>query len=105
MDVRTKRTTPAMLAKKRAQVASDRAKEKAFREERIPLLARLGEVDTLITKYHWAVEMGAEAVVEMREQMEKELFAPDWKDENAVKEFLQECWGFVQTISLVLEFM
>ena len=42
MDVRTKRTTPAMLAKKRAQVASDRAKEKAFREERIPLLDRLG---------------------------------------------------------------
>ena len=72
MDVRTKRTTPAMLAKKRAQVASDRAKEKAFREERVPLLARLGEVDALITKYHWAVEMGAEAVVEMREQMEKE---------------------------------
>ena len=78
MDVRTKRTTPAMLAKKRAQVASDRAKEKAFREERIPLLARLGEVDALVTKYHWAVEMGAEAVVEMREQMEKEEAEDRW---------------------------
>ena len=48
MDVRTKRPPPAMLAKKRAQVASDRAKEKAFREERAPLLVRLGEVDALI---------------------------------------------------------
>ena len=86
MDVRTKptpgpsteamqpirRTTPGMLAKKRAQVASDRAKAKSFREERVPLLARLGEVDALVRKYDWSVEMGAVAVVEMIEQMKKE---------------------------------
>ena len=39
-----------MVARKRGQVASDRAKEKAFREERTTLLARLGEVDALVIK-------------------------------------------------------
>ena len=37
-----------MIARKRGQVASDRAKEKAFREERTTLLRRLGEVDALV---------------------------------------------------------
>ena len=37
-----------MVARKRGQVSSDRAKEKAFREERTTLLARLGEVDALV---------------------------------------------------------
>ena len=49
VQVRSKRTTPAMIARKRGQVASDRAKEKAFREERTTLLRRLGEVDALVT--------------------------------------------------------
>ena len=38
-----------MIAKKRGQVASDRAKEQTFREERTTLLRRLGEVDALVT--------------------------------------------------------
>ena len=67
-----RRTTPGMLAKKRAQVASDRAKARSFRDERVPLLARLGEVDALVRKYDWSVETGAVAVVEMLEQMAKE---------------------------------
>ena len=50
LDIRTKRTTHAMVARKRGQVASDRAKEKAFRGERTTLLARLGEVDALVIK-------------------------------------------------------
>ena len=61
-----------MLAKKRAQVASDRAKARSFRDERVPLLARLGEVDNLVRKYDWSVETGAVEVVEMLEQMAKE---------------------------------
>ena len=35
------RTTHGMLAKKRAQVAGDRLKANAFREERGPLLTRI----------------------------------------------------------------
>ena len=61
-----------MLAKKRAQVDSDRAKARSFRDERVPLLARLGEVDALVRKYDWSVETGAVEVVEMLEQMAKE---------------------------------
>ena len=66
------RTTHGMLAKKRAQVAGDRLKANAFREERGPLLTRLGEVDHLVRKYEWAVESGAVEVVEMMEKMSRE---------------------------------
>ena len=51
LDIRTKRTTHAMVTKKRAEVSSDRAKVKSFTGERATLLARLGELDALITKY------------------------------------------------------
>ena len=63
-----RRTTPGMLAKKRAQVESDRVKAASFRDERVPLLRRRGEVDHLIEKYDWAVQSGAAEVVEMREK-------------------------------------
>ena len=66
------RTTPGMLAKKRAQVAGDRVKANGFRDERGPLLTRLGEVDHLVRKYDWAVESGAVEVVEMMEKMARE---------------------------------
>ena len=66
------RTTHGMLAKKRAQVAGDRLKANAFREERGPLLTRLGEVDHLVRKYEWAVVSGAVEVVEMMEKMARE---------------------------------
>ena len=66
------RTTPGMLAKKRAQVAGDRLKANGFRDERGPLLTRLGEVDHLVRKYDWAVESGAVEVVEMMEKMARE---------------------------------
>ena len=59
------RTTSGMLAKKRAQVAGDRLKANGFREERGPLLTRLGEVDHLVRNYEWAVESRAVEVVEM----------------------------------------
>ena len=61
-----------MLAKKRAQVAGDRVKANGFRDERGPLLTRLGEVDHLVRKYDWAVESGAVEVVEMMEKMARE---------------------------------
>ena len=61
-----------MLAKKRAQVESDRVKATSFRDERVPLLTRLGEVDHLVEKYDWAVQNGAAEVVEMREKMARE---------------------------------
>ena len=51
LDIRTKRTTLAMVAKKRAEVSSDRAKVTSFTGERATLLARLGELDALIKKY------------------------------------------------------
>ena len=51
LDVRTKRTTLAMVAKKRAEVSSDRAKVTSFTGERDTLLARLHELDDLIKKY------------------------------------------------------
>ena len=79
-----RRTTPGMLAKKRAQVASDRAKARSFRDERVPLLARLGEVDALVRKYDWSVETGAVEVVEMLEQMAKEK-AEDRRRQIAVE--------------------
>ena len=65
-------TTPGMLAKKRAQVESDRLKAVSFRTERGPLLRRLGEVDHLIEKYDWAVQTGAAEVVEMSWEQEEE---------------------------------
>ena len=61
-----------MLAKKRAQVESDRVKASSFRDERVPLLTRLGEVDHLVRKYDWAVQSGAAEVVEMLEKMARE---------------------------------
>ena len=79
-----RRTTPGMLAKKRAQVDSDRAKARSFRDERVPLLARLGEVDALVRKYDWSVETGAVEVVEMLEQMAKEK-AEDRRRQIAVE--------------------
>ena len=79
-----RRTTAGMLAKKRAQVDSDRAKARSFRDERVPLLARLGEVDNLVRKYDWSVESGAVEVVEMLEQMAKEK-AEDRRRQIAVE--------------------
>ena len=61
-----------MLAKKRAQVESDRVKSVNFREERVPLLSRLGEVDRLVRNYDRAVQTGAAEVVEMLEKMARE---------------------------------
>ena len=72
-------TTPGMLAKKRAQVESDRLKAVSFRTERVPILRRLGEVDHLIEKYDWAVQSGAAEVVEMRERM-------SWEQEEERRE-------------------
>ena len=73
-----------MLAKKRAQVDSDRAKARSFRDERVPLLARLGEVDNLVRKYDWSVETGAVEVVEMMEKMAREK-AEDRRRQIAVE--------------------
>ena len=73
-----------MLAKKRAQVESDRVKAHSFRDERVPLLSRLGEVDHLVRKYDWAVETGAVEVVEMMEKMAREK-AEDRRRQIAVE--------------------
>ena len=51
LDVRQRRTTLAMVTKKRAEVSSDRAKVTSFTTERDTILARLHELDDLITKY------------------------------------------------------
>ena len=51
---------------------SDRVKSINFRDERVPLLTRLGEVDHLVRKYDWAVQTGAAEVVEMLEKMDRE---------------------------------
>ena len=51
LDVRQKRTTLAMVTKKRAEVSSDRAKVTSFTSERDTILARLHELDDLIKKY------------------------------------------------------
>ena len=72
-------TTPGDVAKKRAQVESDRLKAVSFRTERVPLLRRLGEVDHLIDKYNWSVQTGAAEVVELREKM-------SWEQEQARRE-------------------
>ena len=40
-----------MVTKKRAEVSSDRAKVTSFTTERDTILARLHELDDLITKY------------------------------------------------------
>ena len=63
---------------------SDRVKARSFRDERVPLLSRLGEVDHLVRKYDWAVETGAVEVVEMMEKMAREK-AEDRRRQIAVE--------------------
>ena len=56
------------VAAKRSQVQSDREKAASFRAERIPLLARLGQLDHHIDTYDRSVQEGAAAVVELRDR-------------------------------------
>ena len=60
------------VAAKRSQVQSDREKAASFRAERIPLLARLGQLDHHIDTYDRSVQEGAAAVVELRERQKWE---------------------------------
>ena len=60
------------VAKKRSQVQSDRQKAASFRAERVPILARLGQLDHHIDTYDRSVQEGAAAVVELRERQKWE---------------------------------
>ena len=59
------------VAEKRSQVQIDREKAASFRAKRIPLLARVGQLDHLINTYD--VQEGAAAVVELRDRQRWEL--------------------------------
>ena len=60
------------VAKKRSQVQSDRQKAASFRAERVPILARLGQLDHHINTYDRSVQEGAAAVVELCERQKWE---------------------------------